>query len=132
MNTATATPTAPRTTEELVVIISRGLDDERATVGWTLANGAIAEGLDVTVFLVSAGVDLVRKGAADLVRMNPLDPPMGELIAKFMVDGGTVLACPPCASIRGYEGEHFVDGVQIAGAPALYARVKRGAATISV
>jgi len=98
-------------TKKLVVLVSRGLDDERATVAWTLANAAIDSGQEVTVFLVSAGVDLVRRGAADKVQMNPDDPSMRELIDKFMANGGTVWACPPCASLRGYHEDALIDGV---------------------
>lgn len=118
-------------TKKLVVICSRGLDDERATVAWTVANGGIASGLDVTVFLVSAGVDLLRRRAADLIRMNPLDPSLGELIGKFMTDGGKVWACPPCTAVRGYEGDDLIDGVEIAGAAALHGLLKEGAASLS-
>lgn len=127
------TTTVPHTeTDKLVVLVSRGLDDERATVAWTIANGGIAEGLDVTIFLVSSGVDLVRKGAADVVCMNPLDPPLGELIDKFMANGGTVWACPPCTSIRGYDQDDLIDGVVITGAGSLHGLIKEGAATLSL
>ena len=51
--------------KKLVVLISYGMDDERASVAWSIANGGIKSGLDVNIFLVSAGVDWVRKGAAD-------------------------------------------------------------------
>ena len=115
---------------KLVVLLSRGLDDERAVVGWTIANGGIAEGIDVTVFLVSAGTDLVRRKAADLMRMNPLDPSLGELISKFMEDGGKVWACPPCASVRGYEIEDFIDGVEIKGAGPLMDLIDQGASSL--
>ena len=118
-------------TKKLAVILSRGLDDERAAVAWTVANGGIASDLDVTVFLVSAGVDLVRKRAADLMRMNPLDPSLGELIKKFMDNGGKVWACPPCTAVRGYEGEDLIDGVVITGAASLHGLLKDGAATLS-
>ena len=73
-------------TKKLVVLVSRGLDDERATVAWTLANAGIASGQEVTMFLVSSGVDLVRRGAADVVQMNPNDPSMKELIGKFIAN----------------------------------------------
>jgi len=117
-------------TKKLVVILSRGLDDERATVGWTLANAGIASGQEVTVFLVSAGADLVRKGAADLVRMNPLDPSMKELIQNFMAQGGNVWVCPPCANVRGYAQEHLIEGVVINGAAPLHDLLMQGAATV--
>ena len=117
--------------QKLVIVASRGLDDERATVSWTIANGGIASGLDVTMFLVSSGVDLVRKGAVDFARMNPLDPPLKELIENFIKKGGKVLACPPCAKVRGYTEEDLLPEVVITGSAALHALIKEGAATLS-
>jgi len=118
------------TTDKTIVFLSRGLDDERATVAWTLANAGVANGQDVTVFAVSSGVDILRRGAADVVQMNPHDPSMKELIGKFMANGGTVWACPPCSSLRGYTEDQFIDGVAITGAGPVYDLIKQGAATI--
>jgi predicted peroxiredoxin len=118
--------------KKLVVLISRGLDDERATVGWTIANGGLAEGVDVTVFLVSAGVDLVRRGAADRLRMNEFDPSLKDLIDGFMKNGGNVWACPPCAKIRGYTEDHLIPGVVVTGTAALFGLIKDGAVSLSV
>jgi len=117
--------------KQLVIIGSRGLDDERATVSWTVANGGLAAGLDVTMFLVSSGVDIVRKGALNFVRMNPLDPPLKELVEDFMAKGGKVWACPPCAKVRGYDGDDLIDGVVITGSASLHGLIKEGAATLS-
>jgi predicted peroxiredoxin len=117
--------------DKLVIVASRGHDDERATVSWTIANGGLTAGLEVTMFLVAAGIDLVRKGAADHVRMNPFDPPMKELIEGFLARGGKILACPPCAKVRGYTKESLLDGVEIVGSAALHALIKEGAATLS-
>ncbi len=117
-------------TDKLVVVLTRGIDDERATAAWTLANAGISEGLDVTVFLISAGVDVVRRGAADLVQMNPIDPPMRDLISGFMENGGQVWACPPCAKLRGYTADHLIPGVVVTGAGALHGLLKEGAATL--
>lgn len=117
--------------KQLVIVASRGLDDERATVSWTVANGGLAAGLDVTMFLVSSGVDLVRKGAVDFARMNPLDPPLKELIEDFMAKGGKVWACPPCAKVRGYGHDELIEGVVITGSGSLHGLIKEGAATLS-
>lgn len=117
-------------TNKLVVVSSRGIDDERATVSWTLANAGVASGQEVTMFLVSAGADVVRQGAADRVQMNPHDPSLKELIDKFMSNGGTVWVCPPCASLRGYDESHLIDGVEIVGAGPFHELIKQGAATI--
>ena len=115
---------------KLVIVASRGHDDERATVSWTIANGGLNAELEVTMFLVSAGIDLVRKGGADHVRMNPFDPPMKELIEGFLARGGKILACPPCAKVRGYTQEDLIEGVQVVGSAALHALIKDGAATL--
>ena len=86
----------------LVILIACGLEDERMSVAWSVANGGISTGLQVTVFLTSSAVDCVRKGAADKVHLNPLDPPLGEMIQNLTSRGGKILVCPPCANVRGY------------------------------
>ena len=117
--------------KKIVIVITRGLDDERASVAWSVANGAIASDMEVTVFLAAAGVDWVRKGAAGQARLNPFDPPMGEMVDNVMSHGGTVLVCPPCAKVRGYEAEQLLDGTVLAGSPAMHEIIKQGAATLS-
>lgn len=118
-------------TKTLVVVITAGLDDERASVAWSVANGGIKSGLDVTVFLTSSGVDWVRLGAAESAHLNPLDPPMQEMIDNFMSNGGDVLVCPPCAGVRGYDQKDLLEGVTLVGSPAIHELIKQGAATLS-
>jgi predicted peroxiredoxin len=117
--------------KKLVIVISRGFDDERSSVAWSIANAGIASGLEVLVFLVSSGIDWVRKGAAAAAHLNPLDPSMNDLIGNFRSGGGQVQVCPPCAKVRGYAAEDLVEGVIVAGAPAMLEWVKQGAATLS-
>jgi predicted peroxiredoxin len=117
--------------QKLVVVITRGLDDERASVAWSVANGGIASDLEVTVFLAAAGVDWVRKGAADAARLNPLDPPMKEMVENVLKHGAGILVCPPCAKVRGYGAEDLLEGITLAGSPAMHEIIKQGAATLS-
>ena len=117
--------------QKIVIVVSRGLDDERSSVAWSVANASLASGFEVTAFLVSSGVDWARKGAADRAHLNPLDPSLKDMVGGFLEQGGTVLACPPCAEVRGYTSESLVDGVTLAGAPAMLERVAAGASTIS-
>jgi len=116
--------------EKMVIVASRGLDDERATASMTIANGGLAAGFDVTMFLISSGIDLVRKGGVEHARMNPFDPPLKELVEDFLAKGGKFIACPPCAKVRGYGPEQLLDGVEIAGSAALHAILKQGATTL--
>lgn len=117
--------------QKLVIVITRGLDDERSSVAWSIANAGLASDFEVTVFLAAAGVDWVRRGAADVAHLNPVDPSMKELIGNVMAGGGAVLVCPPCAKVRGYAQEDLIDGVTVAGAPAMLEVVKQGASTLS-
>lgn len=117
--------------KKMVIVVTRGLDDERSSVAWSVANGAIATGFHVTMFLVAAGVDWVRKGAASRARLNPLDPPVGEMIRTVQEAGGDILVCPPCAGVRGYEAEDLVEGARLAGSVAMHAVIMEGAATLS-
>lgn len=116
--------------KKLVVVVTAGLESERLAVAWTIANGAISTGLDVTMFLTSSAIDCVRKGAADKVRLNPLDPPLGEMIRNLTSRGGRILVCPPCAEVRGYEASALLDGVTITGSGAIHELLKQGAASL--
>lgn len=117
--------------KKLVVIVTNGFNDERASVAWSVANGGIASGFKVTMFLVSSGVDWVRRKAAEVARMNPLDPPIKDMIQDVMASGATIMVCPPCAKVRGYEQEDFIDGVQMAGSVAMLGVVSQGAHTLT-
>jgi predicted peroxiredoxin len=116
--------------KKLVVVITHGFEDERASVAWSIANGGIQTGLDVTIFLVSSAVDWVRKGAAEAAHLNPLDPPMKEMIQNVIDAGCRILVCPPCAKVRGYTEKDLIDGVIITGSGAMHEQILLGAATL--
>ena len=59
---------------ELVVVITHGIDHELSSVGFTIANGGLTAGLQVAIFLTSAGVDIVRKKASDTTHVKPPIP----------------------------------------------------------
>ena len=81
--------------QKMVVVVTNGCHDERSSVAWSVANGGVGLGFDVTMFLVSSGVDWVRKGAADRARPNPLDPPIKDMMQTVIDSGGQILVCPP-------------------------------------
>jgi predicted peroxiredoxin len=114
----------------LVVVITHGIDHELSSVGLIIALGGQTAGLKVSVFLTSAGVDIVRRGAADLTHVKPLEPLPG-MLRDFMARGGTLWACTPCVKARGYNQESLLEGVVITGASAMHELIARGAATLS-
>ena len=117
--------------KKMVIVVTNGLDDERSSVAWSVANGAIGMDFEVTMFLVSSGVDWVRKGAAERARPNPLDPPMIDMIETVIESGGQILVCPPCAGVRGYDADDLIDNITLAGSAAMHAIIAEGAATLS-
>ena len=117
-------------TEKLVIVMTRGIDSELSSVAFTLANGALTSGMQVFVFLTSAAVDLIRRKGHDMTHVPPLDP-LARLIAEFQGRGGTIWACPPCVTARGYAADDLIEGVEIKGASAMFEQVRAGAATLS-
>ena len=117
--------------KKLVIVNSRGFDDERSSVAWSIANTASASNMDVTVFLVAAGVDWIRKGAMEVAQLNPLDPSVGDMIRSFLDNGGRILVCPPCAKVRGYDDLSLIEEATIAGAPVMLEEIAAGAASLS-
>ena len=117
-------------TRKLVVMITHGIDHELSSVGFTIANGGLTAGLDVSIFLTSAGVDLVRKRAADTTQVHPLDN-LKELMGDFLQRSGKLYACTPCVKSRGYTEADLLDGVTITGASVMHAQIAEGAATLT-
>ena len=120
------------TKKKIVVLISYGLNDERASVAWSIANGGIKSGLDVSIFLVSSGVDWVRKSAAKYAHLNPKDPTMKDMIDAVVSNKCRIMVCPPCAAVRGYEVEDLIDDIELVGSPALHQLILEGAETITL
>lgn len=118
------------TTRELVVLMTHGAEDELSSVAFTIANGGLTAGLEVSVFLTSAAVDLVRRQAVEMTHVAPMEP-LAALIKDFLARGGTVWACTPCVKARGYGEADLIEGVVVSGASVMHERIKAGAATLS-
>ena len=119
-----------QSTRDLVVVVTRGADHELSSVAFTIANGGMTAGLNVSIFLTSAAVDLVRKRAIDNLAVHPLEP-LAALMKDFLARGGRLWACTPCVKARGYEPSDLIDGVEIAGSSKMHELIKAGAATLS-
>lgn len=111
-------------------MIAHGVDSELSSAGLTIALGGMTAGLKVSIFLTSSGVDIVRRGAADMTHVKPLDP-LADLLRDFLARGGTLWACTPCVKARGYTQDTLIKGVVITGASVMHELIKQGAATLS-
>lgn len=117
-------------TRDLVVVITHGIEHELSSAGMIIALGGMTAGLRVSIFLTSAGVDIVRRGAADMTHVEPFEPLAG-MLRDFLARGGTLWACTPCVKSRGYTQENLLDGVIVTGSSVMHALIKGGAATLS-
>lgn len=117
-------------TRDLVVVITHGIDHELSSAGLIVALGGLTAGLRVSIFLTSSGVNIVRRGAADLTHVKPLEP-LADMLRDFLARGGTLWACTPCVTSRGYTQANLLEGVIITGASVMHELIKRGAATLS-
>ena len=115
---------------ELVVVVTQGMDHELSSLAFTIANGGITAGLQVSIFLTSVAIDLARKRAIDGVVVHPLEQ-LAALVKDFQARGGRLWACTPCVKARGYEQSDLIDGVEITGASKMHELIKAGAATLS-
>src|SRR3990172_8009703 len=70
-----------------IVLLSN--DPMRTYPALSLALGAAAMGAKARIYCTTTGLDLVRKGAADNVRL-PGFPPLGEVLRTFGITKETV------------------------------------------
>ncbi|GLX77007.1 hypothetical protein tinsulaeT_03470 [Thalassotalea insulae] len=117
-------------TNDLIIVMTKGIYDEVSSVGLTIANGALTSGKTVGLFLTSSAIDLVRKNGLDHTHVHPMESAK-SLLDAFIERGGDIWACPPCTTARGYDQTSLIDGVQIQGASVIMERIKNGAATLT-
>ena len=122
------TDTPPK---KLVVIVTAGATNDKATVGFTIANAALSTGMHVAVFLTSDGVELARDGSCNLTHVKPFKP-LDELIDAFIEKGGIVWACTPCYQHHGLKEADNYEKVVVTGAGPLVEWIQSGASTISL
>ena len=115
----------------VIVSLSHGNQDvERGSLSFTVANAALSSGQDVSVMLTVEGVWLATQGYADGLQTAPY-PPLGEMIQRFVNDGGNLWVCGVCVKPRGITEEHLIPGAKIVGAATLIEGMVTGGATIS-
>ncbi len=115
--------------KKLVVVITSNANDDKSSVGFTIANAALSTGMQVAVFLSSDGVELSKDGGCDLTHVQPFKK-LDELIDTFLEKGGVVWACTPCYQHRGLEQAKNYDKVIVTGAGPLVEWIQSGASTL--
>jgi len=116
---------------KLCVSITNAKNDaDRATVGFVVANAAVASAQDTLVFLSTEAVRLAVKGYADDIHEEGFAP-IRDLVANFVKGGGKIFVCSPCFKKRGLDEKALIDGATIVGGAKLVEFLSTGAACIS-
>jgi predicted peroxiredoxin len=113
-----------------VSITSARNDTDKATVGFVVANAAVASDQETLVFLSTEAVRLAVKGYADDLHEEGFAP-LRELIGNFVKAGGKIFVCSPCFKKRGLDDQALLDGATIVGGARLVEFLASGAPCIS-
>jgi predicted peroxiredoxin len=105
-------------------------DTDKATVGFVVANAAVASAQDTLVFLSTEAVRIAVKGYAEEIHEEGFAP-LKELVSNFVKAGGTIYVCSPCFKKRALDEKALIDGATIVGGAKLVEFLAAGAACIS-
>ena len=114
-----------------VVNLTRAKDDpDRATVGFVIANAAVASDKKTLVFLSTEGVRLAQTGYADDIHEEGFAS-LRELMTNFVAAGGEIYVCSPCFKKRKLDETKLVPGAVIVGGAKLVEFMGDGAPSVS-
>jgi predicted peroxiredoxin len=103
---------------------------DKATVGFVVANAAVASDKDTMVFLSIEGVRLSQKGYADDIHEAGFSP-LKELMDNFVKAGGKIYVCSPCFKKRALGEDKLIAGATIVGGAKLVEFLSGGSPCIS-
>ncbi|MBB6310075.1 MULTISPECIES: DsrE family protein [Xanthobacter] len=116
---------------KFVVSISCAKNDtDKATVGFVIANAAVASDKETVVFLSIEGTRLSQKGYSDDIHEEGFAA-LKDLMSAFAEAGGTIYVCSPCFKKRGLDENNLVAGAKIVGGAKLVEFMGEGAPSIS-
>jgi predicted peroxiredoxin len=117
--------------DRLIFICSHGKDDpERAILAFIAANTAAMASKQSTVLCTIDGVWIGTKDGTDGFDLEGF-PPLAELYADFIANGGEVWLCGACTRPRKISDEMLAEGARIVGVAMVIEEVSLGAKTIT-
>lgn len=80
-----------------------------------LGAGALATDMEVTMFFTLTGLNIIKKGGAEKIRLKGMPKTLPEFI-RVMQDGGAkMIACSAAFEMAGITQEDLIDGVECGG-----------------
>ncbi|MFN3240401.1 MAG: DsrE family protein [Planctomycetota bacterium] len=113
-----------------VTITECKTNEDKATLGFVVANAAVGSEKETMVFLSADGVWAAVQGEMDKVAAGEPFVPLKELVDKFVANGGKILVCSPCMKKRGITEDQLVAGATPAGGAALVEWLANGSPSV--
>lgn len=98
------------------MLIFCGSDDpQKAFPPFMLGSGALAVDMELTLFFTMSGLNIIKKGGAEKIKLSGAPKTLPEFI-KVLQDGGAkFIACSAAFPIVGVTKDDFIDGVEFGG-----------------
>ncbi len=98
------------------MLIFCGSDNpEKAFPPFMLASGALVSDMEVTMFFTMSGLNIIKKGGAESIKLEGAPKTLPEFIGIVRENGGKMIACSAAFPIAGVTEEDIIDGVEFGG-----------------
>ena len=98
------------------MVIFCGSDEpEKAYPPFMLGIGGMAMDMDIMMFFTMSGLNIVRKGGVEKIKLEGAPKPLGEFLDVMIESGAELVACSAAFSIVGCKEEDLIEGVDCGG-----------------
>jgi len=98
------------------MVVFCGSDEPmKAFPPFMLGAGAIAMDIDLMFFFTMSGLNIVRKGGAEKIKLEGAPKPLTEFIDIMREAKAELIACSAAFPIAGCTEEDLIDGVECGG-----------------
>lgn len=80
-----------------------------------LGSGAQAMDMELTLFFTLSGLNIIRKGGAEKIRLDGAPKTVPEFLEIVKEGGATLIACSAAFPIAKVTAEDLIDGVELGG-----------------
>lgn len=107
----------------LLFNVTSGKEDLHAvTMAMQLANHALDDGREVTLFLNVRAPEFARKDLPESFAFHG-NPAIKEMLTDLLSRGAKVLVCPHCAEVMGVKQADLLSGAELATRESLFGRL---------
>ncbi len=98
------------------MIIFCGSDEpKKAFPPFMLASGGIAMDMEITMFFTLDGLNIIRKGGAEKIKLDGAPKTMPEFLQTMLDTGARMIACSAAFPMVGINETDLIDGVECGG-----------------